>query len=829
MMKMAHEQSAHAKSVTSVLTLCLLFGVAEAVRGDWKSEANARIEQIRKRNAEITVVDSNDQPVPGVSIQIDQIKHHFAFGSAINWLVLYNANYADFFRNHFEWAVCESEAKWPTIEQTRDVENYYWSDNIYNWCNNNGIIMRGHCLFWEQGSQVQQWVKDLNYAPYPTPSELLDEIDERITSAVSHFTGKYRHWDVDNEILASDFYNRFGEAGRVHMFQLAHAVDPCCKLFMNEYTGNSFGSYDPDGYIARANSLRAMGAPIDCLGIQSHLSIDVNLDPQRYYNDILQPLATQVGLPLWITEFDVPHWDVNQRADNLEKFYRMAFSHPSVEGVLMWGFWENAHWRDNAYIVDANWVLNEAGLRYEALMDEWTTNDVDGTNLAGKANFRGFHGTYEITLSAIGQTPEIHIIELEPGETPAQFLLQTDIFPVPEDVPPTPDPLVWGAVPTPTSPTSITMTAATAVDDSWPVRYFFECTTDANSSSDWQKNPTYTATGLNPGTRYEFRVKARDNAPIPNETGWSGTESATTYAAPVDIIGSWVTDTTHTKEPGANRALIFIAHAEDDEDPSIVLDSVSYGGQPMTKIVESVVGYTINSRVYVAAFILNEADINVADGDTFDVSWNQTPDSAAYISVFFANVDQAAPVDANASNGTMSGSTITTAELPTNNADMVIVAATCSGTGTYTVNNGFTTAYELPITAADAVVGYKSATGFPETPSVTHVTSTNRQVIIGFVLKQAPLVTGYQTCSDVQAGGDGLLSDLNGDCYVDYLDLETVALYWLFTDCAGPDNCENSDFEPDGDVDFVDFSTFGLQWLECNDPQDAYCSPNWEQ
>jgi hypothetical protein len=85
----------------------------------------------------------------------------------------------------------------------------------------------------------------------------------------------------------------------------------------------------------------------------------------------------------------------------------------------------------------------------------------------------------------------------------------------------------------------------------------------------------------------------------------------------------------------------------------------------------------------------------------------------------------------------------------------------------------------------------------------------------------------YQTCADVLAGGDGLLSDLSGDCYVNYEDLETIVYYWLDTDCSSSDDCEGADFEPDDDVDLIDFSTFALQWAQCNNPEDAGCTPNW--
>ena len=89
-------------------------------------------------------------------------------------------------------------------------------------------------------------------------------------------------------------------------------------------------------------------------------------------------------------------------------------------------------------------------------------------------------------------------------------------------------------------------------------------------------------------------------------------------------------------------------------------------------------------------------------------------------------------------------------------------------------------------------------------------------------------LAGFGDCNSVQAGDYRLDSDLNGDCYVDYEDLAIIAYYWLHTDCIAPGNCQGADFAPtDGVVDFFDFSDFAVQWRQCNNPQDAGCTPNW--
>ena len=499
----------------------------------------------------------------------------------------------------------------------------------------------------------------------------------------------------------------------------------------------------------------------------------------------------------------------------------------------------------------------------------------------------------------------------------------------PDATPPDPDPMTWASFPTATGSSTITMTATTATDaNSPPVRYYFECTNDGSKSSGWQSSSIYVASGLTPNTQYSFRVKARDSYITPNETGWSSTQSATTLppGTDVEILGGWLTGTSHTAEVnGANRLLVFVAHEESTSgDPA--LTSVTYGGRAMTKVIERSAVATGSYGNYIAAFILNDADITAATSSTFTPTWNAATSSVSYASVFLANVSQATSTGASSSNSTTSGTDpiSTSSSLATNSGDMVIGAATCGNLGTYTMElNGFSegTDQQAGSSGHTGATSYKSATGASETPSADFDGSVNRQVIIGFVVlagaavdlppaaptgltatagnetisldwndntegdldgynvyrstaqgggygklnvslvtdsdyiddtvtkgipyyyvvtavdfnghesaysNEATAATWYQTCAELQAGGHGLAADLDGNCYVNYWDLNIMVDNWLRTDCTEPDNCEGADFEPtDGFVDLFDFGDFALQWLWCNNPEDATCIPNW--
>ncbi|MHC4675554.1 MAG: CotH kinase family protein [Planctomycetota bacterium] len=207
---------------------------------------------------------------------------------------------------------------------------------------------------------------------------------------------------------------------------------------------------------------------------------------------------------------------------------------------------------------------------------------------------------------------------------------------------------------------------------------------------------------------------------------------------PVEILGNWEdesSDLSRPQEAGSDRALIFTAHTENNTGVDMNLTSVTYGGQAMTKVIDRNVADSV-LRAYVAAFILDEADIAAASGGTFEVTWAQTPSNTpAYSSVFLSNVYQGDLVGASDSAVVLWTNTVATSPLTTNEGDMVIVAATAGNNGGYQVDNGFTEAVELAPSGADGIAGYKSATGADETAQVT-LSGANRQAIIGFVVQR---------------------------------------------------------------------------------------------
>jgi hypothetical protein len=97
--------------------------------------------------------------------------------------------------------------------------------------------------------------------------------------------------------------------------------------------------------------------------------------------------------------------------------------------------------------------------------------------------------------------------------------------------PPLP-PLLWDMEPHATSTTTIAMSVVIALPSGESVEYYFDCNSPGGHDSDWQDEPAYTDTGLDPNTEYTYRAAARKAT---GETVYSDWRSARTPPVPPTI------------------------------------------------------------------------------------------------------------------------------------------------------------------------------------------------------------------------------------------------------------------------------------------------------
>ncbi len=393
----------------------VLAGLSLVLQGQgWKADADTRIRELRQREIVVRVLDAGGQPVPGARVSLRQKARAFPIGAAVNPNLLTNATYREFFKQHFNWAVFENASKWYANERHPGRPDYAAADAMLDWLAGNGIPVRGHCLFWEPEKWQLPWVRDLS------PSELRAAVERRLVSAVEHFRGRFVHWDVNNEMLHGSFFkDRLGEEIHPWMFIRAHQLDPEAKLFVNEFNilsvDQNHEQVQVDEYVEHIRWLQSRGAPIHGIGIQGHIWHEDILSHPEVLKERLDRVA-ELQLPIWITEFDSADPDEGRNADILELVFRTAFSHPGVEGIMLWVFWGGSSWRGpNAGLAREDWTLNAAGRRFVALMEEWSTHVTGVTDGDGRFSSRGFLGEFELEVSKEGVAPVKVDFTLERG------------------------------------------------------------------------------------------------------------------------------------------------------------------------------------------------------------------------------------------------------------------------------------------------------------------------------------------------------------------------------------------------------------------------------
>jgi len=238
------------------------------------------------------------------------------------------------------------------------------------------------------------------------PAQLRKEVQRHIRELVSTMEGSLVHWDVVNEPFDNyDILDTLGLEVMVDWFKEARASQPSSKLFINDYgilSGGGGNTPHRDHYEKTIQMLVEKGAPLDGIGMQGHF--DGLLTGPEHILAILDRYA-KYGMPIWATEYDLEINDEEVCGEFTRDFYTTLFSHPSVEGIMMWGFWDGSHWKNNAVMYRQDWSLKPAGEAIrELLLKTWWTDAQGMTDGEGTFNTRGFLGDYVIEVSVSGKT-----------------------------------------------------------------------------------------------------------------------------------------------------------------------------------------------------------------------------------------------------------------------------------------------------------------------------------------------------------------------------------------------------------------------------------------
>lgn len=366
----------------------------------WYNAADARIDSLRKKDFSI-------KATPNADVKVELVRHDYPFGTA---LALYDSKdsvekwYRKTANKYFWYGVPENQFKWPEYEPKKGKLKKREFKEYLDYVKDNGWGVRAHTLVWGH----QGYGFDKHFSNQGSCKEIGQKIKARIDRDLKEYKGQIVEYDVWNEVFHEAFiFDKcgWGLLDSAHIW--AHKADPTAKLFINEYNVISAGETDRLYEIVKG--MLARKVPVHGIGVQCHFNarpVVPGLVKER-----LDKLAS-LGLPIKVTELDFGTWEKGmdfseeEQAKRYELFIRSAFSHPAVEGILLWGFWDGRHWIKNGGIIAMDGREKPAAKTiYKLWHETWTTKGTFKADANGDVKFRGFPGKYKVTIN--GKTSEM--------------------------------------------------------------------------------------------------------------------------------------------------------------------------------------------------------------------------------------------------------------------------------------------------------------------------------------------------------------------------------------------------------------------------------------
>ncbi len=394
----------------------------------YESRVERDIERNRKGNFSI-VVEKDSKPCEAeVTYKLKKID--FDFGCNIFMLDQYEdseqqSKYLEQWKKLFNTAVVPfywegTEPIQGHLRYSKEVANDVYRrppvDRVVEYCKENGIAMKGHPLFWQEF--IARWLPEEWEELYPLIEKRFKEIADRYADAIPVFdcvNEPSRLFDQQFEYKNSDWKCVFPPQDYIEqIFDMGKKYFPNNELILNEATGAAFGEYRGiyGGYYLLLEKLLNKGLKIDRIGLQCHICDSEYyknvFDAERLYS-LLDGYGS-LGKPIVLSEIGLSCEDEEIQAMAAERLYKICFSHEAMSGIFWWNLDDNGILCDKERNAQGE-NLPDGGLcrngkpkaTYKVLdrliNQEWTTKG-DTTLVNSECGFRGFYGTYEITISS---------------------------------------------------------------------------------------------------------------------------------------------------------------------------------------------------------------------------------------------------------------------------------------------------------------------------------------------------------------------------------------------------------------------------------------------
>ena len=215
----------------------------------------------------------------------DAYNDYFTIGVAVNKRNIAEAEQVALIKKEFNSITAENDMKPISVHPKEGVWHWEGADSVANFCRQNGIKLRGHCLCWH--SQFCDWMFYDKKGKMVKKEVFYQRLREHIHAVVNRYKDIVYAWDVVNEAMSdggrawpghqpnpyreSTHYKLCGDEFIAKAFEFAHEADPNAVLFYNDYNAADPGKRDRIYNMVK--KMQEAGVPITGIGMQGHYNI----------------------------------------------------------------------------------------------------------------------------------------------------------------------------------------------------------------------------------------------------------------------------------------------------------------------------------------------------------------------------------------------------------------------------------------------------------------------------------------------------------------------------------------------------------------------------
>ncbi|MBQ0141674.1 MAG: endo-1,4-beta-xylanase [Prevotellaceae bacterium] len=332
-------------------------------------------------------------PHPNLGLK-DAYNDYFKIGVAVNVRNITNDDQIALVKKNYNSITAENDMKPGSVQPREGQWNWGNADKIADFCRQNGIKLRGHCLVWH--SQFCDWMFTDKNGKEVTKEVFYERLREHIHTVVNRYKDVVYCWDVVNEAMAdgngggnfggfgrgfgrqpnpyreSRLYKLCGDEFIAKAFEFAHEADPNAILFYNDY--NAADPAKRDRIFNMVKKMQDAGVPITGIGMQGHYNAfgpspeDVDAAITKYSQLVKHIHFTELdircneemggGLQFSQGAAVIPQYVKTLQKDQYAKMFKVFRKHKDViDCVTFWNLGDRDSWlgvRNSPLPIDEN-------------------------------------------------------------------------------------------------------------------------------------------------------------------------------------------------------------------------------------------------------------------------------------------------------------------------------------------------------------------------------------------------------------------------------------------------------------------------------------------